>query len=683
MLVIFGILWILLLHSTFATIPSSTPSTHSSSSTPTPFSSPPVLPPWSLEGTVEFAMQLAATVPLTRPTTQSKSTYLETINGIVQYMRHLQDPFGRIIDPFANAEIQYSTPCFAFSCATVYSEGLDDTLLNNCTSALSISLEELANKTCADGHCVFFMKPVMFAYRILIQKVGDTNLISKWNMSLTQMNPWIDFGFPTNNWGLVGSAGDYLRTSLITNFGNSSWSDAMMKSQLAAPGIYNMITPNGLYQDHTGTNGLNPLPYDTFPVSGYLTVLMREGYNGTFAPLLTELNRRAAFSHLIMQSPMGEIPTGGRSSQHQWNEAVSCLAYEIFASYSKALGDDSSACQFKRAAHLSAESVARWQNKDGPFKGALQIVKNHFDPSLRFGYEGYSFLTNYNNLPAAMLSAAFMYADDSIPECSAPADVGGFVFQLPEHHLIIANAAGLYTEIETSPDPNYDPLGLHRLVFNTCGVGMSTSCVTVNPLLSMTAGPPCGLNAEVGAGGAIAYGPYWREVNSSTLTTMSSIAYSNISGVILTPAFSLNSSFVSFTVDYFLPIQDAIVSQFYELSVGLNGAAPTLTQRSTFKFNNNSKKLAQFGLQLPVFLFDGVTNTTSQIDSGSNSVLVLAKGFGSVNMSVIPPNGELLTWNTTLQDEHTSRNGFMKEILVDTSFSTDEPALTVVVTAES
>ena len=60
---------------------------------------------------------------------------------------------------------------------------------------------------------------------------------------------------------------------------------------------------------------------------------------------------------------------------------------------------------------------------------------------------------------------------------------------------------------------------------------------------------------------------------------------------------------------------------------------------------------------------------------------MLAKGFGSVIMSVIPPNGELLTWNTTLQDEHTSRNGYMKEILVDTSFSTDEPALTVVVTA--
>jgi hypothetical protein len=40
---------------------------------------------------------------------------------------------------------------------------------------------------------------------------------------------------------------------------------------------------------------------------------------------------------------------------------------------------------------------------------------------------------------------------------------------------------------------------------------------------------------------------------------------------------------------------------------------------------------------------------------------VLAKGFGSVIMSVIPPNGELLTWNTTLQDEHTSRNGYMKE----------------------
>ena len=62
----------------------------------------------------------------------------------------------------------------------------------------------------------------------------------------------------------------------------------MMASQFTPPDVYTQITPNGLYQDHSGTGGLNPLPYDTFPTSGYLTMLLREGYNGTFAPFLRE-----------------------------------------------------------------------------------------------------------------------------------------------------------------------------------------------------------------------------------------------------------------------------------------------------------------------------------------------------------------------------------------------------------
>ena len=222
----------------------------------------------------------------------------------------------------------------------------------------------------------------------------------------------------SNNWGLVGAAGDLMRTQLIARFGNTSWSDAMMKFQFSPPDVYTQITPNGLYQDHSGAGGLNPLPYDTFPTSGYLTVLLKEGYNGTFAPFLRELTRRAALSHLLMQSPWGEIPTGGRSSQHQWNEAVSALAYEIAASDAQARGDGALACVFKRAAHLSLESVARWQRTSGPYKGSLSIIKNRFDPSLRWGYEGYSFLTNYNNLPAAMLAAAHMcafYAHHAFP----------------------------------------------------------------------------------------------------------------------------------------------------------------------------------------------------------------------------------------------------------------------------
>jgi hypothetical protein len=221
---------------------------------------PPVLPPFALEGTVDFALQLAAATPLQRRTNLKKADYLPVINGVVQYMRTVQNASGHIIDPFRGVETQYATPCFAFACATVWNEGLDASLLPNCTSALTAATTELATDSCADGHCPFFMKPVMFAYRTLKASGQiDAATLQVWDNNLETMNPWKDFGFPSNNWGLVAAAGDLLRTQLITQFGNTSWSDDMMKAQFTPPDVYTQITPNGLYQDHSGTAGLNPL----------------------------------------------------------------------------------------------------------------------------------------------------------------------------------------------------------------------------------------------------------------------------------------------------------------------------------------------------------------------------------------------------------------------------------------
>ena len=401
------------------------------------------LPPWPLEGTRDYVKQLAANAPLRAPTGLKRADYLTTIRGVVEYFRRFQhQQNGSIIDPDRGVETQYATPCFAFACATVWSAGLDDSLLPNCSAAVTAASHELATRTCADGHCVFFMKPLMFAYRLLAGTV-DAPTKAAWDANLEAMDPYRDFGWPTNNWGLVGTL-DMLRTDLITRFGNSSWWTAMLDFQLSEP--QTTLTPNGLYQDHTGASGLNPLPYDTFPVSGYLTVMLREGYNGSHAPLLEEVTARAAWTHLLMQSPWGEIPTGGRSSQHTWNEAVSAVAYEVFATKFAAAGDAASACMFQRAARQSHAAVRRWQD---PATGLLQIVKNRFPSQARWGYEEYSYVSNYNLLPAAMLSAAHLYADaaDAIPECSTPADVGGYVVELPEHHLVIANAGGVYVVV--------------------------------------------------------------------------------------------------------------------------------------------------------------------------------------------------------------------------------------------
>ena len=644
----------------------------------------PVLPPFALEGTVDFALQLAAATPLVRNTGRTKADYLPTISGVVQYMRTLQNATGHVIDPFRLVETQYATPCFAFACATVWAQGLDDTLLPNCTSALTAATTELATHSCADGHCVFFMKPVMFAYRLFKQKGVDPALFGVWDANLEAMNPWVDFGFPQNNWGLVGAAGDLLRTQLITQFGNTSWSDAMMSFQFTPPDVYTSVTANGLYQDHSGTGGLNPLPYDTFPTSGYLTVLLREGYNGTFQPFLRELTRRAALSHLVMQSPFGEIPTGGRSSQLQWNEAVSALAWEIAASEARERGDDAQACVFKRAAHLAGESVARWQRKSGPFNGSLSIIKNWFDPSLRWGYEGYSYLTNYNALPAAMLAAAFMYADDSIPECSAPADVGGFVFALPEHHLVIANAAGVYAEIETGPDCNYEPAGLHRVHMDTCGVGAADSCVSVTPLLVSSAGPPCGAVGEGGSGGPIAFGPWWATSRDApgARTLLSATSYANVSSVALSPAFTITANLVEFDLMWQLNADGVAINQHYALSVAADGSAPSIAVTNSIALTGPSPAiLTRFGVQLPAFAFDGTTNFTVTLDEAARTATVSAPAAPELGSAVfaIAADGRNISLAMGAEPLHETRNGLMAQCYVETSFGTQSPSLTLTI----
>ncbi len=575
---------------------------------------------------------------------------------------------------------------------------------------MTMATTELAQNKTADGHAVFFMKPVMFTYRTLSSLV-DPSVKAVWDSNLQTFNPY-SFGFPTNNWGLVGTL-DMLRTDLITHFGSSDWWKAMLDYQLGAAQQPVTLTPNGMYQDHTGADGLNPLPYDTFPISGYLTVMIKEGYNGTHAPLIAEATRRGAWTHMLMQSPWGEIPTGGRSSQHTWNEAVSALAYEIFAAKYNAEGDAQAACMFKRAAHLSFGSVKRWQNPSG----ALQIVKNHFNASLRWGYEDYSYVSNYNLLPASMVAAAFMYADESITECPTFADVGGFAIELPEHHLVIANAGGVYTEIETSADPNYDPMGLHRVHINTCGVGAQGSCVSAYTHITPTAGPPF----FTGEGTGIAIGPWWSTADApANRTSFAGLNYLDVAAISVTPNWGLSSTNVAFSVEYFLLVTGAVVTQSYNISVNVDGSKPLVAvtssvqmlggkgvvaraaskgvsipashmdrarERGVFEpawLSSPSANMTRFGTQFPIFLFDGASNSTVAVDDAALSATVSGPAsWGSAVFSLAPPqSGHQITLTYDASAIPTvSRNGLMNTLWAETNFDTASPSMTQYVTA--
>jgi hypothetical protein len=119
------------------------------------------MPPWPLEGTVDYARALAAATPLQKPTGLKRADYLDTIQRNINFWRQYQNASGNIIDPYRGVETQYATPTFGHACAVVFAAGLDASLFSNCTSAVTATLLELQFHTCADGHCVFYMFPIM------------------------------------------------------------------------------------------------------------------------------------------------------------------------------------------------------------------------------------------------------------------------------------------------------------------------------------------------------------------------------------------------------------------------------------------------------------------------------------------------------------------------------------------
>ena len=161
-----------------------------------------------------------------------------------------------------------------------------------------------------------------------------------------------------------------------------------------------------------------------------------------------------------MQSPYGEVPTGGRSAQHIWNEAAAAVTYEIYASQYASQGKMKEAGAFKRAAHLSLKSISRWKREDG----SGFIVKNRFPIETMHGYESYSAQSQYNLLACWLMSVAYLYADDSIEELPSPADVGGYIIPMQDvFHKLFANVGGNYIEYELSGDPRYNATGLIRI----------------------------------------------------------------------------------------------------------------------------------------------------------------------------------------------------------------------------
>jgi hypothetical protein len=408
-----------------------------------------------------------------------REDYLRTIAKLVGHYRIAQDAEGRIIDLVKKIEYHYATPLYAHAAATLIASGYDRSpeLLDSVMRALDASTSELVyisttkpnerkGKTApgANGNTSnFYIRPVMGAY-LALQGVAPPERIAVWKSRLSGLDVKNTYQFYEGshfNWPLVLLWGEFLRN-------RQGWTpDSAIDHTLNIQGW--QMTPLGFYFEYH-----SPWAYEVF--GRYFVVgMLADGYHGSEFDFWRDAAWRGAWSSLLVQAPDGEIPIGGRSAQHIWNEPESAAIWERYATaYAKA-GKGQEAGMFKRAAHLALREANRWVDD----QGRPQIAKNWYPPQNRHGYMGYSHYATYGLLAASMLSSAWEAAEDGIPERAAPADLGGVLVQVPELNSVIAHADGAYVNYLTRGDQDHDPTGLTRVHLRGVHPQLGPSCGAV------------------------------------------------------------------------------------------------------------------------------------------------------------------------------------------------------------
>ena len=391
------------------------------------------------------------------PTGIDNVEYLKLIDKQIRAFYAYQDQTtGAIIDPVYKIEWQYSTPCYALSIGLLAKTGyLKETyLIESGIKALDCSVNEMYENRCAHHHGEFFIQPIMLALDLYQELVPDAQMM-KWEKKISTVDPYLLYKDNLKckkycyNHNVVALSGEYLRIKKgICK--DLNFFDIHLKHQLQ------YFSDFGLYIDNE-TNP--PMAYDEF-TRQFIASILVEGYNGECFYSYAKKLHTGAWTSLFMQSPHGEVPTGGRSAQHLWNEAAAAVTYEIYATQYANIGAKAKAGAFKRAAHLALKSIGRWQREDG----SGFIVKNRFPIETMHGYESYSAQSQYNLLACWLMCVAYLYADNSIEEYPAPADVGGYVLVMKDvFHKVFANSKGNYVEYELSGDPRYNSTGLIRV----------------------------------------------------------------------------------------------------------------------------------------------------------------------------------------------------------------------------
>ncbi len=378
-----------------------------------------------------------------RPLAIPRSAYLDAIEGVCRFTAKQQDQRGAVIDPFLKREHQYSTPYYAFAVGLLVSVGRAPDLLQSGVRAMDHSTVCFAQGRTGipDEHGEFFV-PALTGALTLYERHVPAEKLRLWRERLrTPLDRVIDARTRINNWRTYPMKGEWLRVKAglaarqaALDFIRDSWFNATQRERIAGD-LWN------LYQDHSS----DPESHAVEAVGrGNLLALIAEGYDGELRQEIEQAVERGTLVSLLLQDPSGQCPPNGRTDDHVFNDVLYQLAFEVMAERALQNGDQELASQYRRAALLSFNSIARWRRTDGAWAGSYFVTKNHFDPAERVGYQRASNYGNYNGAVMLHLAEAYLARNTDIPEQPAPAEIGGYALATdPKFASAVANAGGM------------------------------------------------------------------------------------------------------------------------------------------------------------------------------------------------------------------------------------------------
>jgi hypothetical protein len=174
-----------------------------------------------------------------------------------------------------------------------------------------------------------------------------------------------------------------------------------------------------------------------------MLALIHLDYTGPSAAEIRKAVEAGTLTTLFLQDPSGQAPVNGRTDCHVWVDVGYQLAFEVMAERALKQGDTWLAGQYRRAAMLAFQNIARWRRSDAPWAGSYFVTKNRMDPQLRVGYQQASQWSNYNGSLMFHLAEAYHARSHEIEQRPAPSEIGGYALATDkEFASVFANAGG-------------------------------------------------------------------------------------------------------------------------------------------------------------------------------------------------------------------------------------------------